>query len=138
MSVRSFISFWRSPFLMSVVCECAKDWSNEQLQKHSHEIQSLVGNFYLRITSPKITSLVASDPPLEGDDESFVRDSHPENDTVLSSLSTLAQEVESSLNDLEMSQALEHITSVLRRVSPLHNPSAEIELAHTDNMNRPM
>jgi hypothetical protein len=38
------------------------DWSQEQLDKHSKEIQSLLGNFFLRITSRKIQSRIDGVP----------------------------------------------------------------------------
>jgi len=37
------------------------DWSQEQLEKHSREIMSLLGNLYLRITSKKIQQRVESE-----------------------------------------------------------------------------
>ncbi|CDO73833.1 hypothetical protein BN946_scf185015.g162 [Trametes cinnabarina] len=38
------------------------DWSQEQLQKHSKEVISLLGNLFLRTTSPKIMARVESVP----------------------------------------------------------------------------
>ncbi|KAI0650852.1 tRNA synthetases class I (M)-domain-containing protein [Trametes meyenii] len=42
------------------------DWSQEQLQKHSREIISLLGNLFLRTTSAKIAKRVAAVPPRRG------------------------------------------------------------------------
>ncbi|KAH7912233.1 tRNA synthetases class I (M)-domain-containing protein [Hygrophoropsis aurantiaca] len=38
------------------------DWSQEQLEKHADEIKSLLGNFFLRITSNAIAARVAQAP----------------------------------------------------------------------------
>ncbi|KAF8076974.1 tRNA synthetases class I (M)-domain-containing protein [Lyophyllum atratum] len=39
------------------------DWSREQLEKHDREIQSLLGNLLLRVTSPKISARASTAPP---------------------------------------------------------------------------
>jgi methionyl-tRNA synthetase len=105
-----------------------KDWSHEQLQKHSREIQSLIGNFFLRITSPKITALITTDPPPDFSDENTSEWSPSPGPPIMSDLSSLTHQLELSLGALEMSEALERITDVLKRVSPpcsrlhLHTP----------------
>lgn len=41
------------------------DWSEVQLTKHTKELQSLLGNFYLRFTSKKVMDRVAAHEPKE-------------------------------------------------------------------------
>ncbi|KAG1742256.1 tRNA synthetases class I (M)-domain-containing protein [Suillus paluster] len=92
------------------------DWSPEQLEKHADEIRSLLGNFFLRITSRTIQKRVASAPqftfaqlldqPLDGP-----------NGDVLSSLRTLKGRVEQCIGKFEVGDALDAIILVLREAN---------------------
>lgn len=97
------------------------DWSQAQLTKHSKEIQSLLGNYFLRITSRKIYTSLATSPPLTYRAllASLPPSPHPSHPlypihTLTCSLATLPQSVRTSLLTHAPSTALEHITSHLR------------------------
>jgi methionyl-tRNA synthetase len=91
------------------------DWNQEQLEKHSREIQSYLGNFYLRITSTKILSLVAEATP-PASTKILLESLSLENRALFSRLMTLASDVQSSLDMLEIGQALQQIMDILIEV----------------------
>ncbi|KAI0371503.1 hypothetical protein BV20DRAFT_1016920 [Pilatotrama ljubarskyi] len=95
------------------------DWSREQLQKHSKEIISLLGNLYLRATSAKVKKRVASAsaPRPEGVSDS----SHPTTvrEDLVFSLASLAPEYEQHMRDFEVAHAIEAIVSVLQKANLL-------------------
>ncbi|KAG2046603.1 hypothetical protein BDR06DRAFT_898939 [Suillus hirtellus] len=92
------------------------DWSPEQLEKHADEIRSLLGNFFLRITSRTIQKRVASVPQL-----TFVqlldRSLDGPNGDVLSSLRSLKGRVEQCMEKFEVGDALDAIILVLREAN---------------------
>lgn len=92
------------------------DWSPEQLEKHADEIRSLLGNFFLRITSRTIQKRVASAPQL-----TFVQlldqPLNGPNGDVLSSLRNLKGRVEQYMEKFEVGDALDAIILVLREAN---------------------
>ncbi|KAJ8593478.1 hypothetical protein M405DRAFT_731374 [Rhizopogon salebrosus TDB-379] len=114
------------------------DWSPEQLEKHADEIRSLLGNFFLRITSKTIKKRVASAPRLAFAqllDQSL----DGPNADVLSSLRTLKERVERCMEKFEVGEALDAIILVLKEAngalthtapwSP-HNPPAVAQASY--------
>lgn len=106
------------PFRSSYIhkgCFSFPDWSPEQLEKHADEIRSLLGNFFLRITSKKIQKRVASAPQL-----TFIQlldqSLDGPNGDVLSSLRSLKGRVEQCMEKFEVGDALDAIILVLREV----------------------
>jgi len=92
-----------------------QDWSPEQLGKHADEIRSLLGNFFLRITSKTIQKRVASVPQLTF---SELLDLSPDvsNNDVPSSLRALKGRVEQCMEKFEVGEALDAIILVLKEV----------------------
>ena len=94
------------------------DWSNEQLEKNAAEIQSLLGNFYLRITSPAIRRR------LPEDFHSHLRESLEQSlnteglKEVTNHLQHLASVVDHHLKELRVAEALEAVTHQLKAVCP--------------------
>jgi methionyl-tRNA synthetase len=92
------------------------DWSQKQLDKHSKEIQSLLGNLFLRITSRKILSRLVGAPPRTFEE---IHKAEPEwslNRLLLDTLLDLPEKFKSSMDDLDVSNALALIVDVLRLV----------------------
>ena len=100
-----------------------KDWSSTQAEKHLNEIRSLLGNFFLRITSRTMQSklsLVTDPRPtlyemssstyLPGDT------AHEHNRQVLDMLKNLGASVRSNLECLEVAEALDQIILCLKQV----------------------
>ncbi|KAG1818541.1 tRNA synthetases class I (M)-domain-containing protein [Suillus subaureus] len=83
------------------------DWSPEQLEKHADEIRSLLGNFFLRITSRTIRKRVASAPQF-----TFVQ-------LLDQSLDGPNGRVEQCMEKFEVGDALDAIILVLREVRSL-------------------
>jgi len=85
--------------------------------KYDYEIQSYVGNFFLRITSDKIMSLVMSAKPRTSNhvfqDPSNNHSSDPNRD-VVSALLNLGETVKFKLQNMEMGEALQEIVDVLK------------------------
>ena len=50
----SFVLFFYSFVIILIVNFHCTDWSSPQLTKHKHEIESQLGNYFLRVASPKI------------------------------------------------------------------------------------
>ncbi|KAF7975153.1 hypothetical protein HWV62_10325 [Athelia sp. TMB] len=99
------------------------DWSPEQAEKHLDEIRSLLGNFFLRITSKAIAaklgtlsdpapSLAAlADPAYLGEAE---KEKHLHNCEVLTSLDGLSDTVRGHLENTEVAEALDAIIARLK------------------------
>ena len=52
--------------LLVLLTHSLPDWSEVQLVKHTKELQSLLGNFYLRSTSKKVMERVEAHEPKQG------------------------------------------------------------------------
>ncbi|KAI0677666.1 tRNA synthetases class I (M)-domain-containing protein [Trametes maxima] len=96
------------------------DWSQEQLQKHSREIISLLGNLLLRTTSAKIAKRVAAvprrAPTLVPEDSAYA--------PLLAALKTLAPAFEAHMARFQVSDALEAIVLVLQEANLLMTQAA--------------
>jgi methionyl-tRNA synthetase len=94
------------------------DWSSEQLENSAAELQSLLGNFYLRITSAVIRRR------LPEDFHSHLRESLKqslENESlkeVANRLQNLASVVDHHLQELRIAEALDAIILQLKAVCP--------------------
>ncbi|KAH9854937.1 tRNA synthetases class I (M)-domain-containing protein [Lenzites betulinus] len=91
------------------------DWSQEQLQKHSREIISLLGNLYLRATSAKIMKRVA---PVPRPAPSLISESSAYA-PLLSSLKALASTFEGQMHRFEVADAVETIVQALSEANLL-------------------
>ena len=98
------------------------DWSSEQLEKNAAELQSLLGNFYLRITSAAIRRR------LPEDFHSHLRESLEQSlnteclKEVANRLQHLASVVDHHLKELRVAEALEAIIHQLKAVCPAFLP----------------
>ncbi|KIK04936.1 hypothetical protein K443DRAFT_4289 [Laccaria amethystina LaAM-08-1] len=104
------------------------DWSPEQLTKHSKELQSLLGNYFLRVSSksisaaaqrassplPTLISIASSETvaPASNAPET-IEDPNP-NRTLLLSARALPTQVQKALDNLEVGEALDEIIALLR------------------------
>ena len=94
------------------------DWSNEQLENSAAELQSLLGNFYLRITSAVIRRR------LPENFHSHLRESLEQSlnseslKAVASRLQDLASVVDHHLEELRIAEALKAIIHQLKAVCP--------------------
>ncbi|KAG5640555.1 hypothetical protein DXG03_008118 [Asterophora parasitica] len=86
------------------------DWSREQLEKHDREIQSLLGNFLLRATSPKIASRAAGVQPVS------LQAIHPSPPilALLTATKQLPPKLRSAMESLELGDALGEVIDLLR------------------------
>lgn len=98
------------------------DWSKPQLEKHSREIQSMLGNYFLRVTSPKLVARATTATPhlslrnirkryAVRDDElskSLIQLMDLQRDTPL--------KVKQEMENLEIAEALQHLTELMRVV----------------------
>ncbi|KAH9049617.1 tRNA synthetases class I (M)-domain-containing protein [Lactarius hengduanensis] len=97
------------------------DWSNEQLENNASELQSLLGNFYLRITSAAIRKR------LPEDFQSCSRETLEQSTDVeklievVDPLKSLAAVVDNHLEDLRIAEALEAIISQLKAANAMMN-----------------
>ncbi|KAF9463674.1 tRNA synthetases class I (M)-domain-containing protein [Collybia nuda] len=88
------------------------DWSREQLDKHNKELQSLLGNFFLRVTSKTIHTRMASAPPISIQ-EVYSEASSP-NRALIDAQRALPENVRVSMDSMEVSDALGSIIDLLR------------------------
>lgn len=84
-----------------------KDWSEVQLSKHDKELQSFLGNLFLRATSPKIVSLMTSPDNC---------DKLPPNHALVQAQLALPTVVGNYLDQMEVGEALASIVDLLRMV----------------------
>jgi len=97
------------------------DWSSEQLENNASELQSLLGNFYLRITSAAIRKRLPEDSQL-GSRETLERSTDVEKLTeVVDPLKGLATVVNNHLEELRIAEALEAIISQLKAANMMMN-----------------
>ncbi|EGO28063.1 hypothetical protein SERLADRAFT_462513 [Serpula lacrymans var. lacrymans S7.9] len=98
------------------------DWSHDQLEKHGEEIRSLLGNFFLRITSKAIQSRIASASPLSVHQLTTQTYSGEDllktgNIGVLTSLRELGPTVRKNIGLLEVGDALDAIILCLKQAN---------------------
>lgn len=92
------------------------DWSSEQLENNAAELQSLLGNFYLRVTSAAIRKR------LPEDFDSHLRESLEQSPNtedlrkVANPLQHLASAVDHHIRELCITEALEAIIRQLKAV----------------------
>jgi len=99
------------------------DWSNEQLENNAAELQSLLGNFYLRITSAAIRKRLPQDLHSHSR-ESLEQSRNTENlREVANPLQHLASVVDEHLKELRVGEALEAIIHQLKAVCPALSPA---------------
>ncbi|KAH9002278.1 tRNA synthetases class I (M)-domain-containing protein [Lactarius hatsudake] len=97
------------------------DWSSEQLENNASELQSLLGNFYLRITSAAIRKR------LPEDFQSCSRETLEQSMDikklieVVDPLESLAAVVDNHLEGLRIAEALEAIISQLKAANAMMN-----------------
>lgn len=93
------------------------DWSSEQLENNAAELQSLLGNFYLRITSAAIRKRLPHDLYARSR-ESLEESRDIENlGEVANPLQHLASVVDYHLKEFRVAEALEAIVHQLKAVS---------------------
>ncbi|KAK7036436.1 methionyl-tRNA synthetase [Paramarasmius palmivorus] len=92
------------------------DWSHSQVSKHDKEIQALLGNFFMRITSRKISSLV-NEAIASGlnvnDADPNVKDTYR---ALEQATRALPAKVAEKLDTLELADAIDEIVEVLKLV----------------------
>ncbi|KAI0355421.1 hypothetical protein OH77DRAFT_1454710 [Trametes cingulata] len=91
------------------------DWSQEQLQKHSREIISLLGNLYLRATSAKIAKRVASAPAPAPPISTLVNTTKFTN--LVKALQGLAETFERHMQSFQVADAVEAIVLALQEAN---------------------
>jgi len=97
------------------------DWSSEQLENNAAELQSLLGNFYLRITSAAIRKRLPKDLDLRMR-ESLEQSTDTENlREVTNPLQNLASVVDHHLKELRIAEALEVIIYQLKAANIMMN-----------------
>ena len=84
------------------------DWSFEQLEKHAKELQSLLGNYLLRVNSARIIKS-AKRPDIIPE-----KTIHPLNGELLDAALALPLLVKGKMESMEIAEALEAILEVLR------------------------
>lgn len=94
------------------------DWSQSQLEKHSYEIQSLLGNYFLRVTSPKLVQRALAAHPLSLDE---IQETHEgQFSKALVQLISLQRETAKrageKMQNLEVSEALRHLVELMHVV----------------------
>ena len=99
------------------------DWSTSEVEKHLAEISSLLGNFFLRVTSKAIQTKVASAPdPKSTLSEIAASGTYPALKELLATLEALGTNVKSSMDNLEVANAIDYIMFCLKQVSAPHPP----------------
>lgn len=91
------------------------DWSGDQLKKHFKEIQALLGNTLLRITSKRIADNMkgATTPTLDD----ILRNKTSPHASVIEASQALAANVASLLGQMEVADAVAQVVELLRHVS---------------------
>lgn len=88
------------------------DWSEEQLQKHSREITSLLGNLYMRAASAKITKRVSDipKPVVTAISESMAFA------PLIAALKALAPTYETNMRSFQLADAVDAVMLALQEV----------------------
>jgi len=91
------------------------DWSQSQLEKHSHEIQSLLGNYFLRVTSPKLVERALAAHPLSLDEIQETQQGQFSKALIqlISLQRETAKRVGEKMQNLEVSEALRHLVELM-------------------------
>jgi methionyl-tRNA synthetase len=114
MSVRClFVTFFKTDLVPNPKKK-KKDWSREQLEKHNKEIQSLLGNLFLRITSEKIQSRLERRPIRLR--EIYEYKTLPFCVLLIDALRRMLEMFRECMNAFELGDALGGIIDVLRMV----------------------
>ena len=92
------------------------DWSQDQVEKHHKEIQSLLGNFFLRITSQTIQMRMAGAPHLSLEEIYADEASLALIRTLIQATRELPEKVKRYMDALEMADALGAVMELLRLV----------------------
>ncbi|KAG5650182.1 hypothetical protein H0H81_000404 [Sphagnurus paluster] len=93
------------------------DWSREQLEKHDREIQSLLGNFLLRATSPKIAARAAGAEPVSLQAVFDAQQSAQTPGPILALMTAnrqLPEKLRLAMEGMELGDALGEVVEVLR------------------------
>jgi methionyl-tRNA synthetase len=102
------------------------DWSNEQLENNAAELQSLLGNFYLRITSAAIRRRLPEGFHSHLRETLQLSLNSQDLSDVANPLQKLASVVDSHLSQFGVSEALEAIIQQLKAVCPA--PDTDVRL----------
>ncbi|KAF8272158.1 tRNA synthetases class I (M)-domain-containing protein [Lactarius quietus] len=97
------------------------DWSSEQLENNASELQSLLGNFYLRITSAAIRKRLPEDFQSGSRETQGWSIGDERLSEVVDSLKSLAGVVDNHLKELRIAEALEAIISQLKAANMMMN-----------------
>jgi methionyl-tRNA synthetase len=125
---------FRPLFLLFSSDSLGLDWSQTQLDKHHKEIQSMLGNLFLRITSQKIQDR------LVGVSSRTLQEIHQDEAEgssiriLMDALLELPDEFKASMDDLEVSDALAMVIGVLHLAS---TPNLGCFLSANTRSNRP-
>lgn len=92
------------------------DWSFEQLEKHSKELQSLVGNYLLRVASARITATAAKGREQLPTVGKLGEPLHPLNAELALAAAALPSKVKQKMDNLEVAEALIATLDVLKLV----------------------
>ncbi|OJT09068.1 hypothetical protein TRAPUB_11 [Trametes pubescens] len=96
------------------------DWSEEQLQKHSREITSLLGNLYMRAASAKITKRVSGIPRPSVTTISESTAFSP----LIASLKALAPTYAANMRSFQLSDAVDAVILTLQEANLLMTQAA--------------
>jgi len=88
------------------------DWSDVQLAKHDKQLQTLLGNLFLRITSPTISAVVSSPECASAASTEALTLFKPLRDARLG----LSDAVSECMDNLEVADALDHVVILLELV----------------------
>jgi methionyl-tRNA synthetase len=111
----------------------SEDWSSEQLENNAAELQSLLGNFYLRITSAVIRKRLPEDfdsHSQESLEQSLISENLRE---VAKPLQHLTSVVDHHLKELRVAEALEAIIHQLKAVCPVLSFMGIVDLSSQAN-----
>lgn len=92
------------------------DWSAEQLEKHGKELQSLVGNYLLRVVSEKIAKAAERGRVGSGEAEGPYVFQHEANAELVREVGALPRKVGECMERLEVAEAVEGVVDVLKLV----------------------
>ncbi|KAF8992733.1 tRNA synthetases class I (M)-domain-containing protein [Cyathus striatus] len=101
------------------------DWNHDELNKFFRELMSLMGNLYLRVTSPKISDIALSQSAMHGSttldnaDYATYTDAelHPEIKVIREVTDMLPGKVIHLLDNFEIADAAEELGNVLRQAN---------------------
>ncbi|KAI0782592.1 tRNA synthetases class I (M)-domain-containing protein [Abortiporus biennis] len=97
------------------------DWSQSQVEKHSREIMSTLGNLYSRISSKKIQDRVA---PSEVNEDLYEKHKATILAPLLAHLETLKSRYASNMENLQVADVLDDIMATLQEANVLMTQTA--------------